>query len=124
MLFRSANIEEIAGKVGAQRIVLYPYAHLSSSLAKASSSIKILHGAEAILKDNGHEVYASPFGWYKSFNISCKGHPLSELSREIIAEHDESCDSSDPAGSVPQDDAEAGHEDISDAVKEIGRAHV
>ena len=25
----------------------------------------------------------SPFGWYKAFKLSCKGHPLSELSREI-----------------------------------------
>ena len=112
-----ANIEEIASKVEAQRIVLYPYAHLSSSLAKASTSVKILHAAEEILKENGYEVYASPFGWYKSFNISCKGHPLSELSREITADHDESCDSSGPAGSVPQDDAEAEDDDLSDAVK-------
>jgi len=29
-------------------------------------------------------VKRSPFGWYKAFTISCKGHPLSELSREII----------------------------------------
>ncbi len=99
-----ANIREIAGKVEAQRIVLYPYAHLSSSLAKASSSIKILHGAEEILKENDYEVYASPFGWYKSFNISCKGHPLSELSREITADDAEASD-------------EAADEDLSDAVK-------
>jgi threonyl-tRNA synthetase len=25
----------------------------------------------------------APFGWYKAFTISCKGHPLSELSRSI-----------------------------------------
>jgi threonyl-tRNA synthetase len=29
------------------------------------------------------EVSRAPFGWYKAFKISCKGHPLSELSREI-----------------------------------------
>ena len=103
-----SNIEEIVGQVEAQRIVLYPYAHLSSSLANASSSIKILHAAEDILKEAGHEVYASPFGWYKSFNISCKGHPLSELSREITA--DDSLASSEAT-------AEAEDEDLSDAVK-------
>jgi threonyl-tRNA synthetase len=78
------NVTEIAGKVEAERIVLYPYAHLSSSLAKASTSTKILHSAEALLKEQDYEVHSSPFGWYKSFNISCKGHPLSELSREIV----------------------------------------
>ncbi|MDO9538077.1 MAG: threonine--tRNA ligase [Thermoplasmata archaeon] len=95
-----ANVEEIAGKVEVKRIVLYPYAHLSSSLAKASSSITILHTAESQLIEKGYEVHASPFGWYKSFNISCKGHPLSELSREIVAGEEESKDS-----------------DVSDAVK-------
>ena len=33
-------------------------------------------------------VGRAPFGWYKSFKISCKGHPLSELSREITAKVD------------------------------------
>ncbi|MDD4307994.1 MAG: threonine--tRNA ligase, partial [Thermoplasmata archaeon] len=80
-----ANIDEISKKVESKRVVLYPYAHLSSSLAKADSSLKILHAAEAELGAMGYEVHASPFGWYKSFNISCKGHPLSELSREIVA---------------------------------------
>ncbi len=93
-----ANIEEIADKVEAQRIVLYPYAHLSSSLGNASTSVKILHAAEGILKENDYEVYASPFGWYKSFTISCKGHPLSELSREITA--DDSQDEDDLSDAV------------------------
>ena len=80
-----ANVDEIAQKVEAKRIVLYPYAHLSSSLAKQSTSLEILHSSETMLREMGYEVHASPFGWYKSFNISCKGHPLSELSREIVA---------------------------------------
>jgi len=32
------------------------------------------------------KVHRAPFGWYKSFKISCKGHPLSELSREMRLE--------------------------------------
>jgi threonyl-tRNA synthetase len=79
------NVSEIYEKVEAERVVLYPYAHLSSSLAKASTCTRILHEAEALLKGMEIEVHASPFGWYKSFDISCKGHPLSELSREITA---------------------------------------
>ena len=98
-----ANVEEIAAQVEAERIVLYPYAHLSPSLAKGPTCLKILHGAEEILRDNGREVHTSPFGWYKSFNISCKGHPLSELSRDITADD-----------AVP---GESDSEDISDAVK-------
>ncbi|MBM3309827.1 MAG: threonine--tRNA ligase, partial [Candidatus Altiarchaeales archaeon] len=32
------------------------------------------------------KVLKAPFGWYKSFELKCKGHPLSELSRTILPE--------------------------------------
>ncbi len=92
------NIEEIAGSVETKRVVLYPYAHLSSSLAKPDTGKSILVTTKEMLEIRGFEVVASPFGWYKSFKLSCKGHPLSELSREIIVE-------------------EAGEEEISEAMK-------
>lgn len=73
----------IFNKVNAERIVLYPYAHLSSELASPDMSIEILRGLEADLVSQGVEVTRAPFGWYKSFTVRCKGHPLSELSRKI-----------------------------------------
>ncbi|MCK4758218.1 MAG: threonine--tRNA ligase, partial [Thermoplasmata archaeon] len=82
------NVVEIAEKVETKNIVLYPYAHLSSSLAKPDTGKAILKDAGLLLKEGGYEVLSSPFGWYKSFKISCKGHPLSELSREIVAGED------------------------------------
>ena len=80
------NVEEVAGQVGTRRVVLYPYAHLSSSLAAPEPALAILAALEKELRARGLEVHASPFGYYKSFKISVKGHPLSELSREIVAE--------------------------------------
>ncbi|AIG97366.1 threonyl-tRNA synthetase [Archaeoglobus fulgidus DSM 8774] len=77
-------IREVAEKVNAERIMIYPYAHLSSNLADAETAVKLLKQLEAELSD--FEVHRSPFGWYKAFRISCKGHPLSELSREIGGE--------------------------------------
>lgn len=76
------EIEDVANKVGAERIVLYPYAHLSNKLASPDEAISVLRDLEDILKER-YEVHRAPFGWYKSFVISCKGHPLSELSKEI-----------------------------------------
>ncbi|MCK7468213.1 MAG: hypothetical protein MZU91_08880 [Desulfosudis oleivorans] len=35
-------------------------------------------------KPEGFAVKRAPFGWYKSFKLSCKGHPLSELSKTIM----------------------------------------
>ncbi len=76
------NIEEIAEQVKAKNIVLYPYAHLSSELASPEVAIKILKEAEKGLNKD-FSVTRAPFGYYKEFELKVKGHPLSELSREI-----------------------------------------
>lgn len=99
------NVAEIAEKVETKNIVLYPYAHLSSSLAGPDTGKSILGATAEILQREGFEVMASPFGWYKSFKLSCKGHPLSELSREIVA------------GEESGDGAEGEKEEVSEALK-------
>ncbi len=79
------EISKVAKEIGVERVVVYPYAHLSSELADPSVGIKILNLLTERLSEE-FEVHRAPFGWYKAFKISCKGHPLSELSREIRAE--------------------------------------
>jgi threonyl-tRNA synthetase len=78
------EITKIAGQLNVKNIMLYPYAHLSSDLASPKKAQEILIEIEYELKQKNYNVKRSPFGWYKAFKISCKGHPLSELSREII----------------------------------------
>ncbi len=79
----ASAIQEMLSKVNTGRVMIYPYAHLSSDLAKAADAVTILKKLEERLSVYEIEVTRSPFGWYKAFEISCKGHPLSELSREI-----------------------------------------
>lgn len=76
-------------QVKAENIVLYPYAHLSSSLSSPKVAVQVLKDAEEALDAKGLNVKRVPFGWYKAFEISCKGHPLSELSRTITAEEED-----------------------------------
>ncbi len=80
------EIKNIAQQVNAKNIVLYPYAHLSSSLSSPAKAEQLLQQADELLKKAKYKVVRAPFGWYKSFTVSCKGHPLSELSREFSAE--------------------------------------
>lgn len=75
-------VRDVAARVKAPRVVVYPYAHLSPSLASPSVAVRVLRGLEAELAKSG-EVHRAPFGWYKRFTLACKGHPLSELSRTI-----------------------------------------
>lgn len=78
------NILDLKEKIGKiDRIVLYPYAHLSSSLSSPDFAKNLLIEAEKELAKKNIEVYRAPFGFYKEFELKCKGHPLSELSRTI-----------------------------------------
>ncbi|MBI2632137.1 threonine--tRNA ligase [Candidatus Pacearchaeota archaeon] len=77
------SIKKTASEVKAKKIVLYPYAHLSSQLADPSTALEYLVEAEHVLKKEGFEVTRAPFGYYKEFELKCKGHPLSELSKEF-----------------------------------------
>lgn len=80
------EIMDVAGKVKAENIVIYPYAHLSSSLGAPDIAKEILANMESVLLSQDLPVSRVPFGWYKAFEVSCKGHPLSELSRSISSE--------------------------------------
>jgi threonyl-tRNA synthetase len=81
--------QEIAGtaeKLKVDRIMLYPYAHLSSDLASPNIAMQVLTQMAESLQNAGYVVQRAPFGWYKAFTLSCKGHPLSELSKTITPE--------------------------------------
>ncbi len=101
----AAEIRDVASQVKAERVMLYPYAHLSEDLAKPSAGAKALPMLEKEL-DGEFEVKRSPFGWYKSFKISCKGHPLSELSRHVLP-GDEGEAAGQAAGEVDAKESEA-----------------
>ena len=83
------EIKDVFGKVGAEIVAVYPYAHLSSSLSSPDMAKQILTNMETGLANLGVNVKRVPFGWYKSFEVACKGHPLSELSRTITDEKPE-----------------------------------
>jgi len=78
----TTNIKTDAGRIGAKRVLLYPYAHLSKSLGSPRIAKMLLNLLRDRLEKEGIEVYKSPFGWYKSFSLSCIGHPLAEAYRE------------------------------------------
>jgi len=71
-------------KLKVNRILIYPYAHLSNTLAKPTDALKIIKAMERIAKGMGIETYRTPFGWCKKFSISIKGHPLAEQFRMVL----------------------------------------
>ena len=77
------EVLDVMGQVKARNIVLYPYVHLSHEPSSPDVAVRVLDEMEKLLKKEKKPVFRAPFGWYKAFNIKVKGHPLSELSREI-----------------------------------------
>lgn len=110
------EIKAIAQQVNAKNIVLYPYAHLSSSLSNPKVAEEVMKSAENVLKEQNFQVSRAPFGWYKAFDISCKGHPLSELSREFCVEAGEEGKESETK--------ELSKEEISSLLKQISRCRL
>ena len=69
-------------KIGCKKLLLYPYAHLSSNLAKPSVAMGLLYEMESAASST-LDVSHSPFGWTKSYKIQVKGHPLAESSKVV-----------------------------------------
>ena len=76
------NIKVDTGRIKCERVLLYPYAHLSHELGSPRRAKAFLTDLKNRLSEEGLEVHKSPFGWYKSFSVTCKGHPLAEAFRE------------------------------------------
>ena len=79
-----SQIQESMKKIGCQKLLLYPYAHLSSDLAAPSTALSLLKLMEGQCSEL--EVSRAPFGWTKSYNVKVKGHPLAESSKVITSE--------------------------------------
>ena len=85
-----SQIKNSMETIGCKKLLLYPFAHLSSNLAKPSIAMTLLKE----MKDNasGLEVYHSPFGWTKSYKIQVKGHPLAESFKVVTKDSADSKD--------------------------------
>lgn len=77
------EIESYLAKLKSHRLLIYPYAHLTSDLAPGDTALKVIMAIEKFAKERILEVYRAPFGWTKAFEIKVKGHPLAE-SYKII----------------------------------------
>jgi threonyl-tRNA synthetase len=75
------DIRAFLGKQKTNRILIYPFAHLSSNLSNPSEALKIIKHMETYAKEKNIETHRAPFGWNKQFTISIKGHPLAEQAK-------------------------------------------
>jgi len=97
-------IADQAKQVKTTDVMLYPYAHLSSNLSSPRVATKVLAAiGKRMREDSGLTVHEAPFGFYKGFEIECKGHPLSELAKTIVP----GSETGDGARAAGEEDASA-----------------
>lgn len=77
------EVRAVAGQVGVETLVVLPWAHLSGDLAAPDPARARLEALNGTLEAAGYEVVAVPFGWYKTWELESKGHPMSVLSRSV-----------------------------------------
>jgi threonyl-tRNA synthetase len=80
------DVAESMEKLGADTLVIYPYAHLSNALAPPMKALHMVRYLEKKAAGMGLKVHRAPFGWNKRFSISVKGHPLAEQFRSVSHE--------------------------------------
>ncbi len=82
----TATVESILvrlGRLKAQRVMLFPYAHLASELGCPGISQWILKMIQGKLIAEGVDTKRAAFGWYKEFEIKSKGHPMADFSMSV-----------------------------------------
>jgi threonyl-tRNA synthetase len=77
------EIKKYLNTIKSEKLLIYPYAHLSSNLASPKEALAILILFENTARNFFRVVHRAPFGWTKAFNIQVKGHPLAENAKEI-----------------------------------------
>jgi threonyl-tRNA synthetase len=80
----ASEIEKYLATVKSKRLLIYPYAHLTSDLALPERALEIIMSIEKFARERFLDVHRAPFGWTKAFEIKVKGHPLAE-NYKIVA---------------------------------------
>lgn len=79
-----AEISDVSNQLGGiDRIVLFPWAHLSDDLADPDTAQALLDALTDETDAASYDPLQVPFGWYKKLELHSRGHPLSVLPRAL-----------------------------------------
>src|ERR687887_1110623 len=113
------EIKKYMDTVKSKRLLIYPYAHLSSCLASPATAAEIIKSVEQISKELLSEVHRAPFGWTKAFQIKVKGHPLAENAKVLTKQYSVTTNATSDTDSAYSDTTITTHseEKVSSALK-------
>ncbi len=79
------EVKDFLQKIKINKILIYPFAHLSRDLAKPGDALSVILAMGNRAKELSIETFRAPFGWTKALQIKVKGHPLAEQSKVFVA---------------------------------------
>lgn len=78
------SIKSAALEIKEKNVMIYPFVHLSEQPGSPRIAQKVLGKIfDLFSNDKEYNAYRAPFGYYKAFDLSNKGHPLAERSQII-----------------------------------------
>lgn len=79
--FAAQDIKQYMRRIRNNKLLIYPYSHLSSNLASPQQAFEIMNSMKEETMKEDIVVRRAPFGWTKSFSLKVKAHPLAENFR-------------------------------------------
>ena len=76
------DISKVMDNLKRKKVVVYPYAHLSSDLSSPKEAKNLIEYMYEKLGSK-YEAVKAPFGWNKKLMLDIKGHPLAEQARSF-----------------------------------------
>ena len=81
----AVELTTLARRLGVTALVLHPFAHLFGEPSTPAMAVEVLDGVKERLLAAGLQVHRSPFGWFTSWDLQAKGHPISRVARIVRA---------------------------------------
>lgn len=82
----AAEVAKLAQQLKVGEVLLLPFAHLFVQPAPGRDAIAIIDAVADNLRGSGLRVQRPPFGWFTSWEMKAKGHPLSRVARTVRRE--------------------------------------
>jgi hypothetical protein len=77
------EITSLAAQLKVRKVMVLPFAHLFAELAPPSEAIALIDRVAAELRAADLAVQRPPFGWFHTWAMQAKGHPLSRVARTV-----------------------------------------
>lgn len=79
----TAEIARLVDQLKVREVMVLPFAHLFAEPADPQIALSIIDGVVGQLREKGLRVERPPFGWFHTWDLKAKGHPLSRVARTV-----------------------------------------